>query len=110
MPNEEKGAVQTDDEKRLAKFSAKGKKWNNGCLFFFGIAIAWLILMKYTDVEIIAGPEITLIVLMAAMLSAIISLIFSAYYTWRARTLRKEIEYYSTDPELKDIGQTEIPE
>ena len=107
---EEKGEVQTYDEKRLVKLSARGKKWNNHSLFFFGCAVVWLLLLKYTDMEPMIGAVNSLLLLMSTMVLAIVSLILSAYFTWRARTLRKEIEYYSADPELEDPGQTEIPE
>lgn len=100
MTDEEKGEVQTYDEKRLEKFSARGKKWNNHTLVFFGCAVVWLLLLKYADMEPIIGPLGSLVLLVFTMISAFVSVILSAYFTWRARTLRKEIEYYSTDPEI----------
>ena len=110
LTDEEKGEVQTYDEQRLEKISASGKKWNNISLLFFGIAIVWLLLLKYADMEFIIGPIDSLLLLISTMTLAVISLILSAYFTWRARTLRKEMEYYSADPETEDPGQTEIPE
>ena len=95
---------------RLEKLSARGKKWNNISLVFFGCAVVWLLLLKYADMEPMIGPLGSLYLLMFTMILAVISLILSAYFTWRARTLRKEIEYYSADPEPEDPGQTEIPE
>ena len=92
--------VKTEDEKRLEKFSARGKKWNNHTLVFFGCAVVWLLLLKFADMEPIIGPLGSLVLLVFTMILAFVSLILSAYFTWRARTLRKEIEYYSTDPEI----------
>lgn len=89
----------TEDEKRLAKLSARGKKWNNHSLVFFGCAVVWLLLLKYADMEPMIGAVNSLLLLMFTMALAIISVILSAFFTWRARTLRKEIEYYSADPE-----------
>jgi len=100
----------TEDEKRLAKLSARGKRWNNHSLVFFGCAVVWLLLLEYADMEPIIGPVGSLILLMSTMALAVISLLVSIFYTWRARTLRKEIKYYSQDPEPEDPGQTEIPE
>ena len=110
MPDETPDTMKTYDEQRLEKFSARGKLWNNYTLVFFGLAIALLLSIKYLPTELPFGPIGSLIVLMLMMLSAFISLILSAYFTWRARTLRKEIQYYSADPEPEDQGQTEIPE
>jgi len=108
---EEKGEVQIYDEQRLEKLRARGKSWNNHSLVFFGCAVVWLLLLKYEDLEPMIGAVNSLLLLMFTMALAIISLILSAFFTWRARTLRKEIEYYSTDPETEDDpGQTEIPE
>ena len=115
MPDEpiedepERGSIEYD-EQRLAKLSARGKKWNKNSLVFFGCAVVWLLLLKYADMEPMIGPLGSLYLLMFTMILAVISLILSAYFTWRARTLRKEIEYYSADPEPEDPGQTEIPE
>jgi len=90
--------VETYDKKRLEKYSARGKKWNSHTLVFFGCAVVWLLLLKFADMEPILGPLGSLALLVFTMISAFIALILSAYFTWRARTLRKEIEYYSTDP------------
>ena len=101
----------TEDEKRLAKLSARGKRWNNHSLVFFGCAVVWLLLLKYADLEPMIGAVNSLLLLMVTMALAIISVILSAFFTWRARTLRKEIEYYSTDPEPEDDSdQKDIPE
>jgi len=111
LPDEISDTVKTYDEQRLKKISARGKKWNNGSVFFFGCAVVWLLLLKYADLEPMIGPLGSLYLLMFTMILAVISLLLSAYFTWRARTLRNEIEYYSTDPETEnDSGQTEIPE
>ena len=110
-PTEEKGEVQAHDEQRLEKLRARGKSWNNNSLVFFGCAVVWLLLLKYADLEPIIGAVNSLYLLIFTMILAVISVILSAFFTWRARTLRKEIEYYSTDPEPEDDpGQTEIPE
>ena len=92
--------VETYDKKRLEKFSARGKKWNNHTLVFFGCAVVWLLLLKYADMEPIIGPLSSLVLLAFTMVLAFVSLIVSLYFTWRARTLRKEIEYYSADPSI----------
>ena len=102
LPDEEKGDVQTYDEKRQTKLSARGKKWNNISVLFFGCAVVWLLLLKYADMEPMIGALGSLYLLMFTMILAVISLILSAYFTWRARTLRKEIEYYSADPEPEE--------
>ena len=110
LPDETPDTVKTYDEQRLEKISARGKKWNNNSLVFFGCAVVWLLLLKYADMEPMIGPLGSLYLLMFTMILAVISLILSAYFTWRARTLRKEIEYYSADPEPEDPGRSEIPE
>ncbi len=103
--NEEKGAVPTYAEQWLAKVSARGKTWNNYTLIFFGLAIALLLAMKYYPTELTFGPIGSLIILLLMMLSAFISLILSALFTWRAKTLRKEIEYYSTEQEPEEENE-----
>ena len=110
LPDETPDTVKTYDEQRLKKISARGKKWNNNSLVFFGCAVVWLLLIKYADLEPIIGPVNSLILLICTMVLAVISLILSAYYTWRARTLKKEIQYYSADTEPEDSGQQENPE
>ena len=92
--------IKTDDEKRLEKYSARGKKWNNHTLVFFGCAVVWLLLLTYADMEPIIGALGSLALLVFTMALAFISLIISAYYIWQARILKREIEYYSTDPEI----------
>jgi len=102
MQDETPNDVETYDEKRLEKFSARGKKWNNHTLVFFGCAVVWLLLLKFADMEPILGPLGSLVLLVCTMVLAFVSLIISAYFTWRARTLRKEIEYYSVVQELEE--------
>jgi len=110
-PTEEKGEVQAFDELRLEKLRARGKSWNNHSLVFFGCAVVWLLLLKYADLEPIIGAVNSLYLLIFTVILAVISVILSAFFTWRARVLRKEIEYYSPDPETEtDPDQTEIPE
>ena len=92
--------VKTDDEKRLEKYSARGKKWNNHTFVFFGCALVWLLLLKYADMEPIIGPLGSVFLIVFTMILAFISMVISLYFTWRARTLRKEIEYYSADPSI----------
>lgn len=105
MPDEPTDTVKTYDEQRLKKISARGKKWNNISLVFFGCAIVWLLLLKYADLEPMIGALGSLYLLMFTMILAVISVILSAYFTWRARTLRKEIEYYSADPEPEEENE-----
>jgi len=105
LPDETPDTVKAYDEQRLKKISARGKKWNNISLLFFGCAIVWLLLLKYADMEPMIGALGSLYLLMFTMILAVISLILSAYFTWRARTLRKEIEYYSADPEPEEENQ-----
>ena len=102
LTDETPDTVKTYDEQRLKKISARGKKWNNASLLFFGCAVVWLLLLKYADLEPMIGPLGSLYLLMFTMILAVFSVIFSAYFTWRARTLRKEIEYYSVDPEPEE--------
>jgi len=105
LTDETPDTVKAYDEQRLKKISARGKKWNNTSVLFFGCAVVWLLLLKYADMEPMIGALGSLYLLMFTMILAVISLILSAYFTWRARTLRKEIEYYSAD-----LDQLEIPE
>ena len=110
MPDETSDTVKEYDKQRLEKISARGKKWNNNSLVFFGCAVVWLLLLKYLDMGTMIGPVGSLYLLIFTMILAVISLILSTYFTWRARTLRKEIQYYSADQDPEDQGQTEIPE
>ena len=105
LPDETPDTVKTYDEQRLAKISARGKKWNNTSILFFGCAVVWLLLLKYADMEPMIGALGSLYLLMFTMILAVISLILSAYFTWRARTLRKEIEYYSADIEPEEDNE-----
>ena len=105
MSDEAPVNVKTYDEQRLAKLSSNGKKWNNHSLLFFGCAIVWLLLLKYADTGTTVGAVNSFLLLVFTMMLAVISLIISAYFTWRARTLRKEIEYYSADPEPEEENE-----
>jgi len=93
--------MKTRDEQRQEKLSTRGKKWNRHSLVFFGCAVIWLLLLEFTDMEPIIGPLGSIVLLMLTMAAAVVSLILSAFFTWHARTLRKEIEYYSTDPSIE---------
>lgn len=105
LPDETPDTVKTYDEQRLKKISARCKKWNNISLVFFGCAVVWLLLLKYADMGTMIGPLGSLYLLTFTMILAVISVILSAYFTWRARTLRKEIEYYSADPEPEEESE-----
>ena len=105
MPDEIPDTVEKYDKQRLKKYSARGKKWNNHSLVFFGCAVVWLLLLKYEDLEPIIGAMNSLLLLMFTMTLAVISLILSAFFTGRARTLRKEIKYYSADTEPEEENE-----